>query len=57
MITAVTMTDRFFEGRCERARPSVCRQFRYGGQVEYRGAKKGFFNGAPVLHNSRNDFA
>jgi hypothetical protein len=25
--------------------------------VERRGAKKGFFNGAPVLHNSRNDFA
>jgi hypothetical protein len=21
------------------------------------GRKKGFFNGAPVLHNSRNDFA
>jgi hypothetical protein len=25
--------------------------------VESRWAKKGFFNGARVLHNSRNDFA
>jgi len=51
------MSDRFSRGRWQRARPSVCRQFRYGGQVERREAKKGFFNGAPVLHNSRNDFA
>jgi hypothetical protein len=26
-------------------------------QVERRRAKKGFFNRAPVLHNSRNDLA
>jgi hypothetical protein len=57
MSAAVTMTKRS-EGRRQRARPSGCRQFRYVlAKPRAAGRKKGFFNGAPVLHNSRNDFA
>ena len=60
MRTAVAMTNARSEARRQRARPRGCRQFRYvlGTRTPPRkGSKKGFFNGARVLHNSRNDLA
>ena len=57
MSTAMAMKD---------ADPSAAASLRVGAPAvnsatrrvaEYRWAKKGFFNGARVLHNSRNDLA